>query len=149
MWILSFIPDLWLRWFIHSIVVLGLLLTFGGSILSFIPFIKSYGRITRGLGILLIIAGIFFEGGYVTEMSWRHRVEEMEAKVAESEAKANEANKNLSLALVTRSQEIKASQVLIQQQLTKITGVIDAQCKVHPDAISLLNQAAKRPGDKK
>ena len=91
----------------------------------------------------MIIAGIFFEGGYSTEMLWRHRVEEMQAKIAESEAKAVEANKNLSLALVTRKAEIDASQKFIKDQLGKVASQIDAQCKVDPKAIELLNQAAQ------
>ena len=76
-------------------------------------------------------------------MSWRHRVEEMQAKIAESEAKAADANKNLSLALITRKSEIDASQKFIKDQLGKVATQIDAQCKVDPKAIELINQAAQ------
>ena len=143
MWFLSFIPDSVLQWFIHGVVVVGLILTLGGSILSKIPIIKNYSGFFKLFGIPLLVAGIFFEGGYGTEMSWRHRVAEMQAKIAESEAKAAEANKNLSLALITRKSEIDASQKFIKDQLGKVASQIDAQCKVDPKAIELINQAAQ------
>ena len=149
MWFLNFIPDAWLRLFVHGVVVLGLVLTLGGSILNLIPVIKNYSRILGLLGLPILCAGIFFEGGYGVEMSWRHRVEEMQAKIAESEAKAAEANKNLSLALITRKAEIDASQKVIKDQLTKYASQIDAQCVVNPKAIDLINKAAQFPGAKK
>ena len=149
MWFLSFIPDSVLQWFVHGVVALGLSLTFGGAILSKIPFIKNYAKILGLLGLPILVAGVFFEGGYGTEMSWRHRVAEMQAKIAESEAKVAEANKNLSLALVTRKAEIDASQKLIKDQLSKFAGQIDADCKVNPKAIEIINQAAQKPGGKK
>jgi D-alanyl-D-alanine dipeptidase len=74
---------------------------------------------------------------------WRARVADMEKKVAESEAKSAEANRNLSLALVTRKAEIDASQKFIKDQLGKVATQIDAQCKVDPKAVEILNQAAR------
>ena len=143
MWWISFIPDALLRLFVHGIVALGLILTLGGSILNLIPVIKNYSRIIGLFGLPILCVGVFFEGGYGVEMSWRHRVEEMQAKIAESEAKAADANKNLSLALITRKSEIDASQKFIKDQLGKVATQIDAQCKVDPKAIELINQAAQ------
>lgn len=149
MWFLSFIPDSWLKWFIHGVVALGLLLTFGGSIISFIPFIKSYGRLTRGLGIILIVAGIFFEGGYATEMMWRAKVRAMEEKIKIAEEKSAEANKNLSLALSNQKDIINSTNKKIIDDLNKWRNQIDADCKLNPKAIEIINQAAQKPGGKK
>ena len=65
-----------------------------------------------------------------------------------SEELAKEANKNLSLALVSRNNEIKNSQVYIQDQITKFSAKIDSECKVPKEALNILNESSKRPGKK-
>ena len=149
MWFLSFIPDAWLRLFVHGVVFLGLVLTLGGAVLNQIPFIKNYSRLLGLLGLPILCAGIFFEGGYGVEMSYRARIADMQKQIAAAEAKSDEANKNLSLALVTRKAEIDASQKVIKDQLTKYASQIDAQCVVNPKAVELINKAAQFPGAKK
>jgi hypothetical protein len=74
MWfILHFIPDGWYKLFVHGVVVLGL----GLTILSTIFRWKLY----QIIGILVLMAGIFFEGGYATEMMWRAKVQEVQKKL--------------------------------------------------------------------
>ena len=82
---LSFVPDAWLQWAIHSIVALGILLSVIGMIGKKIPFISEYGVIVKSIGILLVIVGVFFEGGYAVEKSWRDRVDAVQAKLDEAE----------------------------------------------------------------
>ena len=89
------------------------------------------------------------EGGYGVEMSYRTKIAEMQKQIAIAEAKSDEANKNLSLALVTRKAEIDASQKFIKDQITKFSVEIDKDCKVHPKALDIINEAAKKPGSKK
>ena len=47
MWVLNFLPDWFLQWAIHGLVILGLLLTFIGSIVRFIPFIQPYAMVGK------------------------------------------------------------------------------------------------------
>ena len=53
MWFLSFIPDWILQWAIHGLVILGLVLTFIGSLVKFIPVIQPYALVGRQVGIVL------------------------------------------------------------------------------------------------
>ena len=106
MWFLSFIPDSVLQWFVHGVVAIGLVLTLGGSILSKIPVIKNYSGFFKLFGLPLLVAGVFFEGGYGTEMMWRKKVHEMEEKVKIAEQQSVAANKNLSQALINQKADV-------------------------------------------
>jgi hypothetical protein len=148
MWWLSFIPDEFLHWFIHGVLLIGLILSVVGAVGKNIPFIGQYGLIVKGLGGLLFILGVFFEGGYGVEMSYRARIEEMQAKINEAVAKSDEANSRLASQVKQEVQVIHDTQVVVQERIVKDSEKIDAECKVDPDVIDILNQAARSGGKK-
>lgn len=91
MWILSILPDS----AIHIIFGLGVLGTIAGFVLGFIPFIKAYKLAIQVISILLLVFGVYLEGGLADYKEWELKVKEMEAKVAKAEAEA--ANKNVEI----------------------------------------------------
>ena len=150
MWFLSFIPDAVLQWFIHSIVFLGLVLTLGGSILSKIPFINSYSGFFKLFGVPLLVIGVFFEGGYATEMSWRAKtaadkaeIERLDKLVKEAEAKSDQFNKELEAERKKKVKVVREVQTVIEERIREVEKRIDAACKVEPDAIKILNDSAR------
>jgi hypothetical protein len=143
MWFLSFIPDWILQWAIHGLVILGLLLTFVGSLVKFIPVIKPYALVGRQLGIMLLVVGVFFEGGYATEMSYRARIAEMQAKIKEAEIKSAKVNEKLAA-------EVSKNKVLIKEKVNRNAKdieakreAINAECKLSDDAWVLYNRAVE------
>jgi hypothetical protein len=143
MWFLSFIPDWILQWAIHGLVIIGLVLTFIGSLVRFIPVIQPYALVGRQVGIVLLVIGVFFEGGYVTEMSWRAKVNELQVKLKEAEAKAVQFNEKL----VT---EINKNKDLIRDKVNQNVKDIEAKrqdinadCKLSDDAWVLYNRAVE------
>ena len=141
MWFLSFIPDWILQWAIHGLVIFGLVLTFIGSIVKFIPVIQPYALVGRQLGIVLLVIGVFFEGGYATEMSYRARIAEMQAKIKEAEVKSAKANEKLAA-------EVSKNKELIREKVNKNAKdieakreAINAECKLSDDAWVLYNRA--------
>jgi hypothetical protein len=143
MWFLSFIPDWILQWAIHGLVILGLLLTFVGSLVKFIPVIKPYALVGRQLGIVLLVVGVFFEGGYATEMSYRARIAEMQAKIKEAEIKSAKVNEKLAA-------EVSKNKVLIKEKVNRNAKdieakreAINAECKLSDDAWVLYNRAVE------
>ena len=88
MWILSILPDA----LIHIIFGLGILGTIAGFILGFIPFVKTYQFAIQICSIIVLVIGVYLEGGLADYKEWEIRVKEMEAKVAKAEAES--ANKN-------------------------------------------------------
>jgi hypothetical protein len=84
--------------------VLGLVASW---FITFIPFLNIYRKWIQIASILLLVAGIYWYGGYSNEMLWRARVAEMEAKVAAAEAKSKETNKEIETKIVERTKVIR------------------------------------------
>jgi hypothetical protein len=143
MWFLSFIPDWILQWAIHGLVILGLLLTFVGSLVRFIPIIQPYALVGRQLGIVLLVIGVFFEGGYATEMSYRARIAEMQAKIKEAEIQSAKANEKLAAEVSKNKELIKEKVNRNAKDIEAKREAINAECKLSDDAWVLYNRAVE------
>jgi hypothetical protein len=143
MWFLSFIPDWILQWAIHGLVILGLVLTFIGSLVRFIPVIQPYALVGRQLGIVLLVIGVFFEGGYATEMSYRTRIAEMQAKIKEAEVKSAKANEKLAAEVSKNKELIKEKVNKNAKDIEAKREAINAECKLSDDAWVLYNRAVE------
>ena len=143
MWFLSFIPDWILQWAIHGVVILGLVLTFIGSLVKFIPVIQPYALVGRQLGIILLVIGVFFEGGYATEMSWRARVNELQVKLKEAEVKSAQANEKLANEISKNEKLIKEKVNRNAKEIEAKRDAINAECKLSDDAWVLYNRAVE------
>jgi hypothetical protein len=143
MWFLSFIPDWILQWAIHGLVILGLLLTFVGSLVKFIPVIQPYALVGRQLGIVLLVVGVFFEGGYATEMSYRARIAEMQAKIKEAEIQSAKANEKLAAEVSKNKELIKEKVNRNAKDIEAKRETINAECKLSDDAWVLYNRAVE------
>jgi len=143
MWFLSFIPDWILQWAIHGLVILGLVLTFIGSLVKFIPVIQPYALVGRQLGIVLLVVGVFFEGGYATEMSYRARIAEMQAKIKEAEVKSAKVNEKLASEVSKNKELIKEKVNRNAKDIEAKREAINAECKLSDDAWVLYNRAVE------
>lgn len=154
MWILSLLPDSILLYVVNTVLIVGAV----GSFLSFFainrllrwfPAVAPYHLILQIVSAVLLVAGIYFKGGYSVEMMWRDRVAELEEKIKIAEDKSKDANEELSKAQKQKVKIVKEVQVVIQDRIVEKEKVIDAECKIAPEAISILNDAAKNQGGKK
>jgi hypothetical protein len=143
MWFLSFIPDWILQWAIHGLVIVGLVLTFIGSLVKFIPVIQPYALVGRQLGIVLLVVGVFFEGGYATEMSYRARIAEMQAKIKEAEIKSAKVNEKLANEVSKNKELIKEKVNRNAKDIEAKREAINAECKLSDDAWVLYNRAVE------
>lgn len=146
MWMLAFIPDAVLAWVINTILIAGVVgfaaSFFFGFVVRWLPAIAPYRMIIQIVSIVLLVAGVYFKGGYGVEMAWRARVAEMEAKVKVAEEKSKQANQEIKTVYVDKVKIVKETQVVIQEKIKNVEVKIDAQCKVAPEAIVILNEAA-------
>ena len=146
MWMLAFIPDAFLAWAINSILIAGvvgfLASFFFGYVVRWIPSIAPYHLLIQVVSIVLLVSGVYFKGGYSVEMAWREKVAELEAKVAVAEQKSKEANTQIQTVYVDRVKVVKQKQIVIQEKLKTVEVKIDSNCKVVPEAIDILNEAA-------
>jgi len=143
MWFLSLIPDAWLHLFVHGVVILGIVLSVIGTIGKSISFIAEYGFIVKAIGSLLLLVGIFFEGGYGVEMMWRAKAEEMQKQIDVAEQKSKDANVKLSQALKDKTIIIKEKVIENAKQIESNRTVINSECKLSDTAWMLYNSSIK------
>jgi hypothetical protein len=144
-WMFSIIPDAILNWIYWAIIAIGLTGMFAGWFGKFIPMYGKYVEYLKPVGIVLVILGVWLRGGYDTEMAWRAKVEEAQAKVAKAEEASKDANTKLE-AKIKEKVKVRTEYITtIKERIVKDTQIIDAECKVAPEAIKDLNDAAVNP----
>jgi uncharacterized membrane protein YeaQ/YmgE (transglycosylase-associated protein family) len=155
MWMLSFVPDSLLIWIVNTILVIGAV----GSFLSFfvlhkllnkIPALAPYYLLIQVVSAVLLVAGIYFKGGYDVEASWRDKIRVAQEKAALAEQQAKEANLKLNAEIKKKQRVVKENTVVYRDRIREVEKVIDKECKVAPEAIDIHNASAKnKPIEKK
>lgn len=107
MWILHLLPDAAIAWIVNLILLAGTVVTVAGFFIRFIPFVNTYRIPVQIAGILLLTLGVYFQGGYTTEMAWRERVKEVEDKLAIAEKRSAEVNTEIITKVVTQTRIVR------------------------------------------
>jgi hypothetical protein len=90
------------------------------KILNKIPGLSKYALTFQIVSAILLSAGIYFKGGYSTEMMWRDRVKELETKVAASEVESKKENVVVEEKIVKQKEYIKGKTEYITRYIDKI-----------------------------
>ena len=148
MWLLHFLPDSFLAFIVNAVLVLGILSTVlaffvVNHILRLVPGLSKYVTIAQVVSLLVLTAGVYFKGGYSTEMQWRERVREMEAKVAQAEAESRDANAKLDNKSRDRVKVIQGKQIIVKQYIDREITKYDATCPIPKEVVKAHNAAAK------
>ena len=147
-WMIGLIPDAVLSGLYWAIIAAGITGVFAGWLGKWIPFYGNYVKILQPVGIVLLVLGVWLRGGYDTEMAWRAKVAEAEARVAAAEQKSQETNTVIEEKVVEKTKVIKGKTEYITQYLDRevvkkeeIIKYIE-QCPVPKEIIDIHNQAA-------
>jgi len=144
-WVIEHTLLLLPTWFWFVVSGVGAVLYFFSGFIQAIPFAqaKLAGYSIKYIGLALLLGGIYLTGGAgVTEL-WKAEAEALKAKVAISEEQSKEANSKLDSALKEKNKVVKEVQVVIKERIKEVETKIDSQCVVAPEAISILNDAAR------
>jgi hypothetical protein len=148
-WMIDLIPDAMLNWIYWLIIAAGITGILAGWLGKRIPFYGNYVKILQPVGIILLVLGVWLRGGYDTEMAWRAKVAEAEARVAAAEQKSQETNTVIEQKIVEKTKVIKGKTEYITQYLDRevvkkeeIIKYIE-QCPVPKEIIDIHNQAAE------
>lgn len=145
MWLLtSLLPDWLITYFVHIVFAIGVVSTFAASLVAKIPFISNYGRLVQPIGMVILVVGIFLEGSWWNERSWQEKVKELEAKVKVAEQQSAETNQKLDETLKQKNKVIKEKQIVIQEKIKEVQVKVNADCKIAPEAVQIINDAAKK-----
>lgn len=139
MWLLHFLPDSFLIWVVNITCLAGLSMTILGFFFGWVPFVTRYKTPMQILGVVLLTVGVYWKGGYSTEMEWRERVAEVEKKVAVAEAKAKKANEQVQTKIVTKIVKIREKAEVAKENIRRNREKINAECKLSDEAVAAYN----------
>jgi hypothetical protein len=151
MWILHFLPDALILWICNIVLLAGVLLTVTAFFIRRIPVINQYRIPAQVLGIALLVAGVYWRGGYAVEQEWRERVAEVEARVAAAEAASREENTKIVTKVVTKTQVIRTRGADIVKYVDREIVRYDEKfakggiCEIPQEFIKAHNSAAEAP----
>jgi hypothetical protein len=144
MWfILSFIPDWFINYFVHIIFSVGLTGIIVGAFLSKVPFVNQYGVLIKIASNILFVVGLFLEGGLQTELAWREKVAELQAKIEVAQQQSKESNAKLEKKLAEKVNTIKDNVNANRQTIEENRASINAECKLSDTAWLLYNSASQ------
>jgi len=138
MWIVNFLPD----FIFHALLLVSLLALVGSFVLDSIPFVSTNAKAIQLASAVVLAIALYFEGAIGDNDAWLARVASLEKQVAVAEAKSKETNTVIQYQYRDKVRTIKETQVVVQERIVKETARMDAECRVSPEAISILNQAA-------
>lgn len=149
MWILQLLPDAAILWFVNILLALGIAATVAGWFLHRIPLLYQYQLPFRVAGVVLLVLGVYFRGGYAIEQEWRARVAELELRVAQAEKQSAERNVEIQERVVNRTRVIRerGADIIryVDREVIKNQEVIRyiEQCPVPREIIDAHNAAAE------
>jgi hypothetical protein len=143
-WMLNLISDSIFIWVTYFLFGLGVSLYVASKMVTWIPMIKQYKLPAELVGVVLLVIGSYLFGGYGTEMSWRARVAELEAKVKVAEEKSQQVNTVIETKIVTKVKVIKENVYVNREIIKEVAGKqLDAQCTLPKSTVSLHDSASR------
>jgi hypothetical protein len=118
---------------------------FFSGIITMIPFLMPYREPVKIAFIIICLGGTFMCGGDGVTAIWQAQIKEAKDQVAKAETASKEVNTKLE-AKIKEKQKVRVEYYnTVKERIVKETQIIDAECKVAPEAIKDLNDAAKNP----
>jgi len=154
MWILHLLPDGLLSFIIDGILVVGFIATILtlfviNRLMLWFPAIAGYYRLLQAVSVAVFLLGVYLKGGYSTEMQWRERVAELEARVAQAEAQSTTANTVVQEKIVEKTKVVRerGRDIIkyVDREVVKKEEIIKyiEQCPVPKEIIDLHNAATE------
>ena len=144
MWfLLSFVPDWFVSYFVHIIFSVGVTGIIVGAFLSKVPFVNQYGVLIKIVSNILFVVGLFLEGGLQTELAWRDKVAELQAKIEVAQQQSKESNAKIENKVIDKVKTIKDNVNANRQIIEENRVSINAECKLSDTAWLLYNSASQ------
>lgn len=142
MWILQWLPN-WIFYGILAIGILGFLVTY---LLKFIPIpaLYMYKAPIQIVSVIFIVIGVYMAGSIANEEAWQAKVKEVEAKLAEAEARGAVETVKIVEKVVVQQKVIKEKGKDIVQYVDREVVKFDNKCEIPPAFVDVHNKAAEK-----
>lgn len=137
MWILQFLPS----WIFPAILCMGVITFLVTKTVSFLPQVK----LIQAASVVLVVFGTYMSGAVSNNEAWKKRVQELETKVAEAEAKSALINTEIVEKATTKIQIVKQRGQDIIKYVDREVIKFDTACVIPKEFISTHNRAAEAP----
>lgn len=141
MFLLNILPET----LIHLLLIIGSLGVIAGLILTFIPFIATYRLVIQVVSVLILILGVYLEGGLSYKSQIDKEVADLKVKLAEAQVKSEKVNVKIITKVVKETQAVKDQGKKIIDDIKTLAPVADKQCVVPNEYIDAINRAARIP----
>jgi len=143
-WMLSLIPDSIFVWIYYVMLTLGVGLYVASKLVTWIPLMGQYKLPAELVGVVLLVVGAYFYGGYGVQAAWQARVAELEAKVKAAEEQSQKVNTIIQERVVTKIKVVKENVYVNREIIKEVAGKqLDASCSLPKSTISLHDSASR------
>jgi hypothetical protein len=148
MWLITFLPDAMVALVIYTIIAVGSGLVIVSALTRWIPAVAAYRIPLQVFGAILLMFGIYLQGGRANEAEWQARVQELELKLAQAQVDSSKKNIEVQTQVVTKTRVLreKVNDIIryIDREVVKNQEVIRyiEQCPVPKEIIDAHNAAA-------
>lgn len=154
MWLLHLLPDSILAFIVNLVLVAGIILTVLSffvlnRLLRLVPGLAAYHTAIQIISVIILAAGLYFKGGYSTEMMWREEVAKVQAELDAAKNKAAEVVVQVQERVVYKDRIVREKgQTLIKyidREVIKKEEVVRyiENCPVPTELIDIHNEATK------
>jgi len=148
MFILHLLPDAFLAFVVDAVLLAGVLSTIVTCFLlkyliRLLPALAPHIKIAQIISVAVLVLGVYFKGGYSTEMAWRERVAEMESKIAQAQEQSQAANETIDSKAKEKIKIIREKGVIIKQYVDREVTKYDNTCVIPQEVVRAHNAAAE------
>jgi len=142
MWILQWLPN----WIFYAILFLGLIGFLVTYLLKFIPIpaLYMYRTPIQIVSVIFIVIGVYMAGSIANNEAWEAKVKEVQAKLAEAEAKGAVETVKIVEKVVVQKQVIREKGQDIVKYVDREVVKFDNKCEIPPAFVDVHNKAAEK-----
>ena len=143
-WMFSLIPDSLFVWIYYIMLTAGLVFYVASKLVAWIPMMGQYKLPAELVGVVLLVVGAYFYGGYGVQSAWLARVAELEAKVKAAEEQSQKVNTVIQERVVTKIKVVKENVYVNREIIKEVAGKqLDSSCSLPKSTVSLHDSASR------
>ena len=156
MWILHLIPDSFLNIIVNFVILLGIVMIiisffFENQLLKILPpniaINPIQQKLFQALSVAVLLTGVYWKGGYGTEMKWRARVAEVEAKLKIAEAQSAKVTEKIVTVTKEKIVYINKHTASVSTEISTNEDEINKGSVLTPLAVKIYNEAVSGPNE--
>lgn len=113
------------------------------GVASRLPMISIYAKILRLISIAVFSAAMFMWGGSGITEVFQAQLAQKQSEIATATEKSNDANDHIKYVVVEKLKVIHDNAVSVKQDIKRDASAINSECKIVPQVIKDLNEAAQ------